>query len=75
MKKLKLEDLQVTSFETTSDAARARGTVLGAAQSNRPGCERPFETYDIQACGDTQYMDCTFGCSINTNCVNGCIEM
>lgn len=74
MKKMKLEALEVTSFATTPDDARRRGTVLGAQFSTRPGCEKPFETYDIQACGDTQYMDCTFGCSINTNCPGGCIE-
>ncbi len=74
MTKLKLEDLEVTSFATTSDAAGRRGTVLGAQQSTRPGCEKPFGTYDIVECGDTQYMDCTFGCSINTNCPGGCIE-
>jgi hypothetical protein len=75
MKKLKLEDLAVTSFETAAAGTRAHGTVLGAAaRSDRPGCPRPIETYDVQACGDTQYFDCTFGCSQNTGCPNGCIE-
>jgi hypothetical protein len=73
MKKLKLEDLVVTSFETAA-AGRARGTVLGA-QSGRPGgCEVPLGTYDIVECGDTAYFDCTYGCSQNTGCPNGCIE-
>jgi hypothetical protein len=75
MTKLKLEDLQVTSFATTSDAAGQRGTVLGAARTNRPGgCPGPIETYNVDACGETQYFDCSLGCSINTNCPNGCIE-
>jgi hypothetical protein len=73
MKKLKLEELVVTSFETAS-AARARGTVLGAANTAVRPCEVPFGTYDIQDCGDTQYFDCTYGCSQNTGCPNGCIE-
>lgn len=72
MKKLKLESLEVTSFETTSDAARGRGTVVGHAPRTR-AC--PPETYNVDLCGDTQYFDCTLGCSINTNCPNGCIEM
>jgi hypothetical protein len=33
-----------------------------------------IETYDIDECGDTRYFDCTFGCSVNTNCAAGCGE-
>jgi hypothetical protein len=68
MRKLKLESLTVESFDTTPVAPHTRGTVDGHA---RP---KPIETYDVEACGDTQYFDCTFGCSVNTACPNGCIE-
>jgi len=71
MKKLKLENLEVTSFATTPDAARGRGTVLGAGRTN--GC--PPQTYNVDLCGDTLYFDCTLGCSQNTACPNGCIIM
>ena len=71
MKKLKLENLAVTSFATTPDAPRERGTVLGAGRTN--GC--PPQTYSPDLCGDTMYFDCTLGCSQNTACPNGCILM
>ena len=70
MKKLKLENLEVTSFATTSAAARERGTVLGAGRTNN-GC--PIQTYSPDICGDTYYFDCTLGCSQNTACPNGCV--
>lgn len=70
MRKLKLESLQVESFDTTSVAQHARGTVDAHSR------EKPttLQTYDVEACGDTRYFDCTFGCSVNTACPNGCIE-
>jgi hypothetical protein len=71
MKKLKLEELEVTSFATTPDAASDRGTVVGAAAPRTRGCP-VIETYNVQTCGETQYLDCTFGCSLNTNCADGC---
>jgi hypothetical protein len=72
MKKLKLEELEVTSFATTTSAARDRGTVLGAAAAPKTNACPVIETYNVQACGDTQYFDCTYGCSYNTNCANTC---
>jgi hypothetical protein len=69
MRKLKLESLQVETFETTPAARQDRGTVDA---HGRPG---PIATYNIEKCGDTNYMDCTYGCSINTACPNGCIEV
>lgn len=71
MRKLKLESLQVESFETTLTASRDRGTV------NAHGKPKPttLQTYNVDICGDTQYFDCTLGCSINTACPNGCIEV
>jgi hypothetical protein len=62
MRKLKLESLQVESFETAPIAPRVRGTVQANA---RPG---PIETYNVDRCGDTMYFDCTLGCSVESNC-------
>jgi hypothetical protein len=70
MKKLKLESLEVTSFATTPNATRGRGTVQGAAN---PTHNCPPQTYNPDICGDTMYFDCTLGCSQNTACPNGCI--
>ena len=63
MRKLKLETLQVESFETTAAAPRERGTVEA---HGRPG---PIQTYSPERCGDTMYFDCTLGCSVETNCI------
>jgi hypothetical protein len=83
MHKLKLESLQVESFETTTPAQRVRGTVRGHADlpgtTIQPGtgvsdcaiCQ-PM-TWNgtgcypsINICRETEYMDCTFGCTRNT---------
>ena len=56
MRKLKLESVQVESFETTAGAPQLRGTMY-AHQS--PIC---IETYDVVECGETQYFDCSLGC-------------
>ena len=69
MKKLKLEAVEVTSFATTPDAARGRGTVLGAVRPTPPGTG-PLQTCSLEACGDTMYFDCTLGCSNLTNCAD-----
>jgi hypothetical protein len=61
MRKLKLESLQVESFDT-APAARQRGTMYAHQQ------HVPFETYDVEECGDTRYFDCTFGCTMDTGC-------
>lgn len=61
MKKLKLEDLQVTSFETTADAAQARGTVDAHA--------RPTQNFTCTCNEPTNPdRDCTLGCSMDTGC-------
>lgn len=72
MRKLKLESLKVESFDTTPVAPQARGTVDAHA---KPSTQVPLLTYSPAECGDTNYMDCTYGCSINTACPNGCIEV
>lgn len=61
MKKLKLEALEVTSFETAPDAAEGRGTVR--ANSGPGPIEFPSENLD--ECPDTAYLDCTYICSFD----------
>jgi hypothetical protein len=87
MRKLKLESLQVESFETTASARRAGGTVQGHAEAapDTTGCGGTGpsycvicqhsvqyvcepDTYDVKACGETQYFDCTFGCTQYNSC-------
>jgi hypothetical protein len=69
MRKLKIESLQVESFDTTPVTRQERGTVDA---HGKPG---PLETYNVDRCGDTNYFDCTLGCSMNTACPNGCVAM
>ena len=85
MRKLKLETLQVESFETTSTGRTSRGTIEGhdavapdtkACADTGPsychvcyetdGCQP--ETYDVQLCTDTNYFDCTLGCTQYDTC-------
>ncbi|HEY0019588.1 MAG TPA: hypothetical protein VGC13_25015 [Longimicrobium sp.] len=67
MRKLKLESLDVESFETITPTPRSRGTVHGNVEFSPS-----IETYDIQECGDTRYFDCTYGCSVDTGCAHVC---
>ena len=61
MKKLKIETLEVTSFATTLAGARERGTVR--AQSGLVTVDEACQTTgNIEVCGDTNYVDCTFIC-------------
>jgi len=63
--KLKLEDLEVTSFDT-APLAEARGTVNGHA--------KPTQNYYTCACQNTDPMrDCTLGCSMNSGCPDNCV--
>jgi len=82
MRKLRLESLQVESFATTARAPGARGTVAGHAQAAPgttiigPGtgvsdcmiCQpwSQFNCESINICKDTEYLDCTYGCTRNT---------
>jgi hypothetical protein len=59
MRKLKLESLQVESFETAPNAPRVRGTVDAHGD---PQPSPVIETYDVELCGETQYFDCSLGC-------------
>ena len=70
MKKLKLESLEVTSFATTPGAGAERGTVDG--HMPKPGGPGPIQTYNVDLCGDTNYFDCTLGCTRDT-CPGSCM--
>lgn len=80
MHKLKLESLQVQSFETTAAPHQARGTVQAHAKTEHWECVQSADsqcacTMDLQACGDTNYLDCTYSacgetyyCSRDSHC-------
>jgi hypothetical protein len=87
MRKLKLESLQVESFETTAPDRASRGTVDGHVapapdtkhcdDSGPSYCNVCYEsqdtlcepaTYDVVVCTDTNYFDCTFGCTQQNTC-------
>lgn len=62
MRKLKLESLTVDSFETVARAPRLRGTVEAHCDPQPTPPTTGLETYNVNACGDTQYFDCSLGC-------------
>jgi hypothetical protein len=83
MRKLKLESLQVESFMTTGIEPQRRGTVAGHADVPAyPVTTGPVvnpgtgtigaHTYDARECGETNYMDCTYGCSVRCSYGTGC---
>ena len=64
MRKLKLDTLQVESFITgTGDG---RGTVK--AHSVISGCQCTYAA----SCGETAYVDCTYGCQVTVLCSETC---
>jgi hypothetical protein len=68
MKKLKLEDLRITSFETLPHGRQGRGTVNGNQILPAPPSL-------IGPCYPTDpNYDCTYGCSQNTVCKDNCVE-
>jgi hypothetical protein len=70
MKKLKLESIAVTSFETCAAEPQERGTVQGRA----PGGVKPYPTQ--LNCGPTNpELDCTYGCSMFTGCPDNCVRL
>jgi hypothetical protein len=66
MLKLKLESLQVQSFDTTAAPPQARGTVQAHAESEDSVCS--CYTIDYHLCPDTKYIDCTYGCTYYSAC-------
>lgn len=96
MRKLKLEALQVESFETTAGAPHMRGTV--EANLDQPGtgtgtinpgtgpsdclrCQGTIgmgcgpATYNAAECGESQYFDCTYGCTRACSDRNSCVDV
>lgn len=67
MKKLKLESIEVTSFETCAAGPREHGTVHGRDAKPAP--------ITLHCQPTTPDMDCTFGCSRNTACPEGCVVL
>ena len=74
MRELKLESLQVESFDTTAAAPPARGTVQAHADSGESVClclasdGWECQTWDYEVCGDTNYLDCTLACTDFASC-------
>ena len=76
MRKLKLESLQVESFDTSAATPSERGTVQGhdVSEGGESVCicqvsqEWFCQTWDYEVCGDTNYLDCTFVCSAYESC-------
>jgi hypothetical protein len=76
MLKLKLESLQVQSFDTTAAPPQARGTVQAHAKTEHWQCVQSADsqcacTMDLQVCGDTHYIDCTYGCTYPCQVTDG----
>ena len=73
MKKLRLDRLKVESFATEAVAPH-RGTIQGhdgTLDCGGGGGSPPTRgrcTQDVQECADTQYFDCSLGCTVETNC-------
>lgn len=79
MRKLKLESLNVESFDTTAAPSSSRGTVQGNDQVGTTGlslCQVTgnwrCRTDDAEVCGATNYLDCTLGCTDFESCQGGC---
>ena len=70
MKKLKLESLEVTSFETGAAGPQVRGTVNGQAKPEPNTFRNCPET--AFACPTDPNFDCTYGCSNFTGCLENC---
>ncbi len=73
MRKLKLESLNVESFDTTAAPSFSRGTVQGNdVSAHAPSLCQLCQTDSPEACGDTNYLDCTLACSDFASCQGGC---
>jgi hypothetical protein len=80
MRKLKLESLQVESFETVPAPSISRGTVQGhdVSEEGESVCicqvsdDWFCQTWDYEVCGDTNYLDCTLACTDFDSCMGTC---
>jgi hypothetical protein len=73
---LKLEDLSVDSFDTTT-TQKAKGTVFGEqctcyTQCTCPGCPTCYESCN-GTCGDTCPATCAYTCD-DVSCAGSCAE-
>ena len=76
MRKLTLDSLQIESFETSAALPRHAGTVQAHITGSRCPSYAPCASVDLvcqpdtfePACGPTEYLDCTFGCSQANTC-------
>lgn len=72
MKKLTLDELEVTSFVTLSEP-QARGAVHSQQETVAPAPSFFLETW----CGECRVtnvdFDCTYGCSQDTGCETRCV--
>lgn len=66
MRKLKLESLNVVTFETSADASRPGGTVR--AHAPEAPTQNPCYTFE-PTCGPTDALDCTYTCTKILSCV------
>ena len=88
MRKLKLESLQVESFETVAPLPEMRGTVQGH-RPNTDGCPlqpgtgvsdcvvcQPVSQWgceeSVHICADTEWLDCTYTCWYTRDGRNSC---
>jgi hypothetical protein len=70
MKKLRLESIEVTSFETSPAMSRQAGTVRGQQEVV------PVPPSRFAPCYPTDpNFDCTYGCSQNTACPEYCLRL
>jgi hypothetical protein len=70
VKKLRLEAIEVTSFETSNVAHAQLGTVRGQQQV------APAPASFLAPCYPTDpNFDCTYGCSQNTACPERCVVL
>ena len=68
-KKLKLEELEITSFATTEGVSQLRGTLhayAGGPKPPRPSLIGPCYPTDPN-------FDCTYGCSRESACPDNCV--
>ena len=68
-KKLKLEELEITSFATSEGTSQLRGTLHAYGGGPKPTPQSFFGP-----CYPTDpNFDCTYGCSRDTGCPDNCI--
>jgi hypothetical protein len=67
--KLKLEELEITTFEPAPNAPQARGTLYAHAKPQPPSAFTCPTALNFPTDPD---FDCTYGCSRDTGCPDQC---